>query len=345
MIFISYRRQDASDLASVLAAKLIECFGKDAVFLDKDQIALGDHWQKAIDRALSKTSIVLALIGPRWLSESDEYGCRRIDRSDDTVAYELAETLRKRIPVIPLYLHGRMPLTATAFPVPLRGIAEIQGMMFDIERDLPGLLEHLGQIPELRRECESRGPKGEDTRWGGFTSAKSEDYPLVKPAIESHAITPTSVPRVAEEANQPPFDAYSGTESYLFVSYAHKDSSAVYPELIRLRALGFRVWYDEGIDPGNEWPDEIAHAIDRCDYFIVFISPRAVESKNVRNEINFAINLDKPFLAVHLEETPLPKGLALRMGDIQAILKWRMPTDRYYRKLEKALPTELKEHV
>jgi hypothetical protein len=136
---------------------------------------------------------------------------------------------------------------------------------------------------------------------------------------------------------QHPFQAYAGDRPFAFVSYAHKDSEWVYPELRRLHDMGMRIWYDEGIDPGNEWPEDVARALDRCLLFLVFISPRAVESKNVRNEINFAINHDKPFVAIHIEETSLPKGLELRMGDVQAILRWRMPEDRYVRQMEKTL--------
>ena len=123
---------------------------------------------------------------------------------------------------------------------------------------------------------------------------------------------------------EPPFEAYSGGDPYLFVSYSHDDSARVYEEIDRLHRLGFRIWYDEGIDPGNEWPQEVANALVRCAFFLVFISPRSVESINVRNEINFAINRKKSFLAIHIEETDLPVGLELRMGDIQAIFQWRM---------------------
>jgi hypothetical protein len=144
------------------------------------------------------------------------------------------------------------------------------------------------------------------------------------------------------EVTQPPFEAYLGNEAFVFVSYSHKDSGIVYPEIDRLHRSGFRIWYDEGIDPGNEWPKEVANALARCVFFLVYISPRAVESANVRNEINFAINRKKPFLAIHVEETVLPEGLELRMGDIQAVLKWRMPDDRYQRQMAKSLPDNLK---
>ena len=135
-----------------------------------------------------------------------------------------------------------------------------------------------------------------------------------------------------------PFDAYAGEEPFVFVSYAHKDGHLVYPEIKALHDSGVRIWFDGGIDPGNEWPEDIAQALLKAKMFLVFVTPSAVESKNVRDEINFAINNDKSFLAVHLQETQLPAGLALRMGGIQAILKHRMTKENYNKKLLSTFP-------
>lgn len=140
-----------------------------------------------------------------------------------------------------------------------------------------------------------------------------------------------------QQARKPPFEAYKGVEPYVFISYAHSDGDAVFEHLEQLRSRGVRVWYDEGIDPGNEWPEEIARALDRCALFIFFVSPRSVVSKNCRDEVNFALNASKPFLAIHMEETTLPVGLSLRMGSIQAIMQYRMPEDAYWRKVLKVL--------
>ena len=35
----------------------------------------------------------------------------------------------------------------------------------------------------------------------------------------------------------------------------------MYPEMQALHDQGFRIWYDEGIRPGNEWPEEIGAAM------------------------------------------------------------------------------------
>jgi formylglycine-generating enzyme required for sulfatase activity len=138
--------------------------------------------------------------------------------------------------------------------------------------------------------------------------------------------------------SQLPCAAYTGKEPYLFISYAHVDRKQVYPEIKALYERGYRIWYDEGITPGSEWSEEIAQAINGCDMFIVFISRSAIQSSNVRREISFALNKNKLFLPVHLEEVSLPPGLELSMGNVQWVMKWKMSVDVYTRKLLNALP-------
>jgi hypothetical protein len=51
----------------------------------------------------------------------------------------------------------------------------------------------------------------------------------------------------------PPVKAYQGDEPYIFVSYSHRNSQVVYRAVVQLCAAYFRVWYDEGIEPGRIW--------------------------------------------------------------------------------------------
>ena len=139
----------------------------------------------------------------------------------------------------------------------------------------------------------------------------------------------------------PPFEAYDGDEPFIFVSYAHDDSAAVYPDIDRLRQLGFRIWYDEGIAPSSDWPDALARALARCSWVLVFLSPAAADSKYVLNEIHFALNRGKPILAVHLADSVLPDSLELQLGRIQAIKKHGMAEEHYRRQLERWLPRHL----
>jgi len=135
-----------------------------------------------------------------------------------------------------------------------------------------------------------------------------------------------------------PCVAYTGEEPFAFISYAHRDAELVYPEIQRLDLMGYLIWYDEGIDPGNEWPEEVANALKKATQFIVFVTQNAIGSRNVRNEINYALKLDKPFFAIHLDKTDLPPDMDLQMSSIQAILKWQMNEQTYIRNLERSLP-------
>ena len=131
----------------------------------------------------------------------------------------------------------------------------------------------------------------------------------------------------------PPFESYTGDDPYIFVSYAHADGEVVFREILKLHEAGYRVWFDEGIEPGNDWPQHIAQAVVNCSLFLIFTSPRSVASENCRNEVNLALNRKKKFLSIYLEETELPLGLELRMGDLQAVLKYKMPELSYRKKV------------
>ena len=139
----------------------------------------------------------------------------------------------------------------------------------------------------------------------------------------------------------PPFDAYRGGAPYIFVSYAHKDSDIVFAHITRLHNEGFRIWYDEGIDPGADWSDEIAAALENAEIFLVFISDAAVASHNVRKEIVFAIDQKKYMVCVHVEETDLPSGLKMQLGNIQALLESRFhDREKFYDRLFSSLLPE-----
>lgn len=121
--------------------------------------------------------------------------------------------------------------------------------------------------------------------------------------------------------------AYEGQESYIFVSYAHRDSATVLPILEELYRRGFRLWYDGGIRTGSEWPISIESRLKGCTVFLTFLTDRAVDSRNCRKEINYALSLGKNIIAVHLEDTELRHGMALQLSDTQHLHRSRHKTD------------------
>ena len=88
-IFVSYRRQDSSHLAGRLYDRLADRFGKSQVFMDVDTIEPGVNFAEEVNRAVATCTVLLAVVGPNWLTVTDEYGCRRLDDPDDYVRLEI----------------------------------------------------------------------------------------------------------------------------------------------------------------------------------------------------------------------------------------------------------------
>lgn len=130
-----------------------------------------------------------------------------------------------------------------------------------------------------------------------------------------------------------PISAYRGNAPYVFVCYAHDDAASVYPELAWLHGQGVNIWYDEGISPGVEWSEELGHAIEDASYVLFWVTANSAASRHCRDEIHFALNRDKPVVAVHLEQSELPVGLELAIGSTQAILAHETSAERYRAKL------------
>ncbi|MEQ8861179.1 MAG: TIR domain-containing protein [Pseudomonadales bacterium] len=130
-----------------------------------------------------------------------------------------------------------------------------------------------------------------------------------------------------------PSAASRGDEPFIFVSYSHADEAAVVGELTRLRNAGFHIWFDEGIRAGSRWSDELATRIHDCRLFLIFITPRSVQSPHCLRELSYAQSHDREVLAVHLEETALAPGLELALGDRQAIFKHLLSERQYEEKL------------
>ncbi len=87
----------------------------------------------------------------------------------------------------------------------------------------------------------------------------------------------------------------------------------------KLHENGANIWYDEGIKAAGEWVEEIAHAIKNSSLFLVFISPRAVDSRYVKSEVGYALSENKEILTIFVEETTLPAGLSLCLQQFQSV--------------------------
>jgi hypothetical protein len=96
--------------------------------MDVDSLEAGVDFVDAVLQAIQSSTVVLILIGDRWLTTTDNGGRRRLDDPTDNVRMEIEHALRLRKPLLPVLLDGAgMPrpdeLPASLAPLPrLNGI-------------------------------------------------------------------------------------------------------------------------------------------------------------------------------------------------------------------------------
>ncbi|MEW7972251.1 MAG: TIR domain-containing protein [Candidatus Thiodiazotropha endolucinida] len=109
-VFISYRRGDSREITGRICDRLSNEFGKQTIFRDVDSIPAGVDFRKHINKTIDQCSMLVAIIGDKWLEAKNKKGERRLDLSNDHLRVEIETALKKEIPVIPVLVKkGIMP--------------------------------------------------------------------------------------------------------------------------------------------------------------------------------------------------------------------------------------------
>lgn len=80
------------------------------------------------------------------------------------------------------------------------------------------------------------------------------------------------------------------------VFLSHSEQDHVFAEELAqtLQRHDIPTWYSrKRILGASQWHDEIGKALQRCDWFAIVLSPRAVESVWVKRELLFALNQER----------------------------------------------------
>jgi hypothetical protein len=120
-IFISYRRADTAGYAGRLYDDLSQHFGAESVFRDVDVLQPGVDFADAISQTLNTCRVLLALIGPAWLTSTSD-GQRRLDDPGDLMRVEIATALCRTVEVIPVLVQGATMPRPRDLPKILRGL-------------------------------------------------------------------------------------------------------------------------------------------------------------------------------------------------------------------------------
>ena len=144
-IFLSYRRDDSASATGRLADALEAEFGDERVFRDHE-IAAGEDFVEAIRRSVESATVVLAIVGRRWLDVRGAGGGRRLDDPADFVRLEIELALRARVAVVPVLVEGATMPAAADLPPSLAEFARCQAVELSDRRwrgDVAGLIEAL----------------------------------------------------------------------------------------------------------------------------------------------------------------------------------------------------------
>ncbi|MCK2243812.1 MULTISPECIES: toll/interleukin-1 receptor domain-containing protein [unclassified Crossiella] len=146
--FINYRTADAFSQAVLLDQALSDHFGSEQVFRAGKSITPGDRFGDEMLEAVRNCSVLLAVIGQKWLSHQEEDGTRSIDDPADWVRREILEAFAHGIRVIPvLFDTGR--LQAGDLPpelVPLAERHDVRMHLRDNHINMPYFLRQLEEV-------------------------------------------------------------------------------------------------------------------------------------------------------------------------------------------------------
>jgi hypothetical protein len=157
-IFVSYRREDSQPATERLADALVARFGAARVFRDRDDIVAGEDFVAAIRRSVEVATVLLAVVGPRWLTATDATGRRRLDQPEDFVRLEIEWALHAGVAVIPVLVDGATMPSLDALPASVRAFARCQALEIAPTR-WPADTGHLMDTLELRFAIPSDVPR------------------------------------------------------------------------------------------------------------------------------------------------------------------------------------------
>jgi formylglycine-generating enzyme required for sulfatase activity len=191
-IVISYRRADTDAIAGRIRERLANRYGKDAVFMDIDDIPYGKDFRVYIREAVVQCDVLLAIIGQSWLGPG-EGGNRRIDDETDFVRLEVETAMNNGVPIIPVLVgSARMP-QSVQLPESLKDFPFLTAATVDTSRDFDPHMERLirgiDRIPDRLATNPATGgsrhevaPPIEPARGGPSTDADRADLAIFQDA-------------------------------------------------------------------------------------------------------------------------------------------------------------------
>lgn len=123
-IYISYRSADLATISESAVQALAQRYGADNLIVDIPAPATDADYMAVLDQAIGHADVVLALIGPHWLTATDDAGQRKLANRADVVRFELATALQRHKPVLALLSDGAALPGAADLPTELAALSQ-----------------------------------------------------------------------------------------------------------------------------------------------------------------------------------------------------------------------------
>lgn len=152
-IVIVYREDDSKPYLGAIDEKLRGYFGPAQVFTAKWSIEAGALWPASIRAAVQSCEVVILLIGPQWLTATDEEGRRRLDKPKDFHRQEIETALGRQAVVIPALVGGATMPGEEDLPSSLKELADLQAHKIrddDWSQDTDNLIKLIEKYRETR---------------------------------------------------------------------------------------------------------------------------------------------------------------------------------------------------
>ena len=75
----------------------------------------------------------------------------------------------------------------------------------------------------------------------------------------------------------------------VFMSYSSADKKLAQRMADTLKNVGFEVWDDRQIMPGDNWAAEVGQALREAEAMVVLLSSDSLETEHVQHEISYAL--------------------------------------------------------
>jgi TIR domain len=164
------------------------------------------------------------------------------------------------------------------------------------------------------------------------------------PAVAGFEFSPAAgSPAQSPQAESPARAA--ATTFDVFISYSHVDKATADATCATLEQAGIRCWIaPRDIMPGDDWGAAIVKAIDQCRAMVLIFSASANNSKQIRREVERAVNAGATIIPVRIENVAPTEAMAYFMSTVHWLDAMTAPLDDHLQRLAVSIKALLQAH-